>query len=222
MLLAAAPAPAQQLSPHRKLQAQQLLRTRLACLGCHTLDGVGGRVGPDLGAVGRRRSPEYIRSMIVDPQSRVPGTIMPRFVLSGGMLDLIVQYLAEARAAAESQVTLLARPTAPANASASERLYVQRCAMCHGTRGKSDGSNARYVGAPVTRHSDKRAMSARTDDRLWDAIYAGGYIMGGSGRMPPFGHTLTPDQIRGLVRYIRQLCDCEGPAWSRDGTRATP
>jgi hypothetical protein len=57
-------------------------------------------------------------------------------------------------------------------------------------------------------------MGLRTDDRLYDAIHAGGAIMGGSARMPGFGQTLTPAQIRLLVAHIRELCHCRQPAWA--------
>ena len=62
-------------------------------------------------------------------------------------------------------------------------------------------------------------MSPRPDDTLYDGIHAGGWILGKSHRMPGFGASLDDDQIRSLVAYIRTLCDCQGPAWSRDGRR---
>ena len=58
-------------------------------------------------------------------------------------------------------------------------------------------------------------MRERPDDSLVDAIAGGGAIMGKSARMPAFGATLTRDEIRSLVQYVRTLCRCEGPAWSR-------
>jgi hypothetical protein len=61
-------------------------------------------------------------------------------------------------------------------------------------------------------------MRVRTDDRLFDAIYAGGGIMGGSARMPAFGQSLSAEDIRLLVKHIRQLCSCQQPAWA-DGAR---
>jgi mono/diheme cytochrome c family protein len=58
-------------------------------------------------------------------------------------------------------------------------------------------------------------MGARADDSLYDTIDGGGAIMNRHVRMPAFGGSLTPPQIRALVRHIRTLCRCEGPAWSR-------
>ena len=60
-------------------------------------------------------------------------------------------------------------------------------------------------------------MSARSDDDLYDTIAGGGAIMNRSPRMPAYGTTLAPAQIRALVRHIRTLCQCAGPSWSTDG-----
>jgi mono/diheme cytochrome c family protein len=62
-------------------------------------------------------------------------------------------------------------------------------------------------------------MSVRSDDALFDAIAGGGAVMGKSARMPAFGATLAPAEIRSLVAYIRTLCACRGPAWSTDGSK---
>jgi len=35
--------------------------------------------------------------------------------------------------------------------------------------------------------------------------------------MPAFGGALGTAEIRALVGYIRTLCQCQGPEWSRDG-----
>jgi hypothetical protein len=59
-------------------------------------------------------------------------------------------------------------------------------------------------------------MSRRSDDALFDTIFAGGYIMNRSNLMPPFGETLSREQIWLLVRHIRTLCRCQGPEWARD------
>ena len=43
----------------------------LDCATCHMLRGSGGRTGPDLSAVGRRRSGDYIVRSIITPQADV-------------------------------------------------------------------------------------------------------------------------------------------------------
>lgn len=52
---------------------------RERCYECHTIAGAGGGAGPDLTAVGRRRSREYITAQIRDPKSHNPDSNMPSF-----------------------------------------------------------------------------------------------------------------------------------------------
>ncbi|HEX7122629.1 MAG TPA: cytochrome c, partial [Gemmatimonadaceae bacterium] len=96
-------------------------------------------------------------------------------------------------------------------------LYALHCAACHGTRGRGDGPNAARLPVPPAVHASREAMSRRSDDALFDTIYGGGAVMNRSPRMPPYGETLSRAEIWALVRHIRTLCRCEGPAWSRDG-----
>ena len=105
----------------------------------------------------------------------------------------------------------------PAAGDDAGALYGRICSNCHGKRGDGDGWNAAYLPVRPTVHSDAKYMSTRSDHTLHDGIAAGGYILDRSNRMPPFGETLSGAQIDSLVHYIRTLCDCEGPAWSRDG-----
>ena len=60
-------------------------------------------------------------------------------------------------------------------------------------------------------------MAKRPDDTLYDGIAAGGFILDKSPLMPGFGDMLEPEQIRALVLHIRTLCECEQPAWAREG-----
>lgn len=52
---------------------------REKCRDCHTLNGKGGAVGPNLNMVGSRRSRDYIFQQIKDPKSHNPNTDMPSF-----------------------------------------------------------------------------------------------------------------------------------------------
>lgn len=196
-------------------KAEALLRTRLPCLGCHVLGGQGGAVGPDLTHVAARRPAAYVAAIIENPQRVVPGTTMPRTPMPEAVRALITAYIAGgnvAAAAASPASPALSMAGTPVNAPA---LYARQCAACHGERGDGNGPNAKRLPVPPARHADAVAMSAMTDHRLFDAISVGGYPMGRSPMMPAFGQSLTRDEIQALVRHIRQLCRCSGPAWGR-------
>ena len=94
-------------------------------------------------------------------------------------------------------------------------LYAKWCASCHGATGRGDGVNAPNLPVKPTAHASREVMAARPDDSLFDTIAGGGAIMNRSPRMPAFGATLSPAEIRALVRHIRNLCGCQGPEWSR-------
>jgi mono/diheme cytochrome c family protein len=58
----------------RKLYSQE------GCMGCHQLNGEGGKVGPDLTIEGTRgRSDEWLVGHFKDPSSYSPGSAMPSF-----------------------------------------------------------------------------------------------------------------------------------------------
>jgi mono/diheme cytochrome c family protein len=212
-----APFKARQLSAFDRRKAELLLDTRLACRGCHELNGSGGRIAPRLTDVRARRSPDYIYAMIGDPQGTVPGTIMPRQPMDDRTRELIANYLLALEASPRgggAGPAARPQPDAPATGDAAA-VYGRFCGPCHGVRGGGDGFNAAFLPVRPAPHASKAHMSTRSDDALFDTIAAGGYIMNRSNFMPPFGATLSREQIRALVQYIRRLCGCKGPAWSR-------
>ena len=223
VLFAPASSGAQALSSFSKQKAERLLKDHLPCLGCHKLNGDGGTIGPDLTTVRQRRSRAYIAAMISDPQRIVPGSVMPRTLMPESTRRLIIQYLGELPGTASDDGAVSSGPVAtePGTGASSQTppngpvLYAKLCASCHGADGKGDGANASNLPVKPAVHSSSDAMSARPDDSLFDTIASGGAVMNRSPRMPAFGATLSAPEIRSLVRHIRTLCRCEGPAWSR-------
>lgn len=207
------------LSPFAMRKAETLLENRLPCLGCHRLGDEGGRIGPDLSSLKTRLQPDFVYQIVRDPQAVVPGIVMPKVEMPPATLNLIVDYLLQQekpRSDAAYSSLVDNPPRFYQDRERPESQYVKYCAACHGMDGNGDGYNARYLPVQPTQHADSSYMAGRPDDTLFDGVFAGGYILNKSARMPPWGFTLPRDDIRGLVAYLRELCGCEGPAWSRD------
>ncbi len=200
------------------VRAKRLLEDHLACLGCHALDGAGGRIAPALDGAGARLRPEYLRRMVHTPARAVPGTVMPAPLEDSATIGRVVTYLRrQAQPGGSSYLSLVdhrpARPRLSPGRSPSA-LYASYCAACHGPTGEGDGFNAAYLPLLPTTHADSAHMSTRPDDTLFDGIHGGGHILGRSHRMPAFGGTLTTAEIRGLVAHLRELCRCAQPDWA--------
>jgi ubiquinol-cytochrome c reductase cytochrome b subunit len=63
------------------------------CGTCHTINGVGMRVGPPLNGLARRQSRKWIEDQIRAPKSRSPDSLMPEYDLSQLDQDHLVSYL---------------------------------------------------------------------------------------------------------------------------------
>jgi cytochrome c6 len=95
-------------------------------------------------------------------------------------------------AAALATIAFLSVP-ARADTAAAEATYKAKCAACHGADGKGETSTGKMMKAGDFASADVQKMS---DADLTDAIAKG------KGKMPPF-KTLTPDQVKDLVAYVR-------------------
>ncbi|MDZ7363004.1 MAG: c-type cytochrome [candidate division KSB1 bacterium] len=206
------------LSAFSMAKAQTLLKEKLSCLGCHQLGNDGGRIGPNLSSLKNRLQPDFVYQFIQNPHGLQPETVMPKILMPPKTLDLIANFLLqqEIPAAVAPYLSLADHPIhAPHGQSEEESLYLKYCAACHGASGDGKGYNAKYLPKAPASHADKAYMSTRPDDTLFDGVYAGGYILNKHHFMPPWGQTLSHDEIRKLVAYMRKLCQCEGPLWSR-------
>jgi cytochrome c6 len=82
----------------------------------------------------------------------------------------------------------------PAQAQDAAALFKSKCAGCHGADG-TGSAMGKKMGAHDFTSADVQGM---TDAQLTDII------TNGKGKMPKYS-SLTPEQIKGLVAYIRTL-----------------
>jgi len=209
----------QKLSAFSMAKAETLLKDKLSCLGCHRLGEEGGRIAPGFSNIKSRLQSEFVYQMIQNPKSVDHETIMPKISMPQKTKNLIVNYLLQQGISKKelSYLSLVDHPIHVFQDTSEEReLYLKYCASCHGVKGDGDGFNAKYLPTSPTEFSDSVYMSKRPDDTLFDGVVAGGYILNKSHLMPPWGETLESTEILKLVAYLRKLCHCEGPLWSRD------
>jgi mono/diheme cytochrome c family protein len=85
----------------------------------------------------------------------------------------------------------------PAEAQADGAgLYKTKCAACHGAAGKGDTAVGK---ADKIRDLSSADVQQQSDADLTTVITAG------KGKMPAYGKSLKPDQVKDLVAYIRSL-----------------
>jgi len=77
-----------------------------------------------------------------------------------------------------------------AHAQDASALYKSKCAMCHGADGAKMAGHD-FSGADVQKKSDADLAAVITD--------------GKPPKMPKYGDKLKPEEVRGLVAYIRTL-----------------
>jgi mono/diheme cytochrome c family protein len=105
-----------------------------------------------------------------------------------------------------------------ANPSKGKRIFNHYCAVCHGLSARGNGVNADHLDPHPTDLTSEEVQGL-TDDEIYEVIDKGGAAVELSVAMPPWGRTLSADQIRDLVAYIRTFSD-EAPP-SEKGVRLT-
>jgi mono/diheme cytochrome c family protein len=79
------------------------------------------------------------------------------------------------------------------------KVYADRCALCHGAEGKGDGAAAAGLNPKPRNHTDGSYMSTRTDEDLLNVI------RNGKGGMPAWGAVLSEAEIQAVLKHVRSL-----------------
>jgi ubiquinol-cytochrome c reductase cytochrome b subunit len=63
------------------------------CGSCHTVNGIGMKLGPPLNGISKRQSRSWVEEHFADPQKLSPGSFMPPYRLSPKDMENLTSYL---------------------------------------------------------------------------------------------------------------------------------
>ncbi len=121
-------------------QGQRLFQQK-GCIGCHSVGGQGGKIGPILDDVGLRRTPEWMMQHFRDPQSVTPGSVMPKFGFTEAEARALTEFLMHLREyKVESNLPALLSPV-----DRGHQVYRKYgCTGCHGQDGTRRGAESQF------------------------------------------------------------------------------
>lgn len=120
---------------------------------------------------------------------------MMRKILGVGILLLGLPVLARTATA----------QTPKGDVNAGKAKFQMFCASCHGATGKGDGAAAAALNPKPRNFQDTATMGKKTDAHLKKVIQQGGTAVGLSALMPPWGSSLSEQDLANVIAYIRSL-----------------
>jgi mono/diheme cytochrome c family protein len=188
---------------------QQLFEQK-GCIGCHSVGGNGGNVGPALDEVAKRRDSDWIVKHFRDPVAVTPGTVMPNFNFTEPEIQALAFFLMSL-----TETNLVGFMRLPAQTSPVERgkaVYRKYgCGGCHGPNGEGGVPNPNAA-------SDQQVPgltgAADAADVVLEAFITEGQTtvaqLDPTGPKPPiympgWGERISEGELADLISYLRSL-----------------
>jgi cytochrome c oxidase cbb3-type subunit III len=86
-----------------------------------------------------------------------------------------------------------------------KRVFNNNCVWCHADATQAGPSNRSSLTPTPPLFTDGETFNSLSDDILRNTITLGGSAMGKSAIMPPWGRTLTQDEIGAVLAYERAI-----------------
>jgi mono/diheme cytochrome c family protein len=91
------------------------------------------------------------------------------------------------------------------NQDQGKRIFYQQCVWCHADSTPAGPSNRSNVSPDPPLMNDGNILNKESDASLRKVIAQGGSAAGKSAMMPPYGSTLSDEEISDLIAYIRVI-----------------
>jgi mono/diheme cytochrome c family protein len=191
--------------------AGRRLFTDKGCLGCHSVGGKGGNVGPALDEVAKRRDAQWLIAHFKNPAAISPGTVMPQFNFTEQETRALTEFLLSM--ADTNVVGFLKTATSSSPIERGKAVYKKLgCAGCHSADGHGGVPNPnaktaqqvpglKFVSEGYTKDElKKRILDGQREIPALDLKKPHPPLY-----MPPWRGKLTEGELADLVEYLLSL-----------------
>ena len=180
------------------------------CLGCHSVGGKGGNLGPALDEVAKRHDPAWIVAHFRNPQAITPGSVMPQFDFTEQETRALTEFLLSLTDT--NVVGFLKVPGAVSPVERGKAVYKKYgCAGCHGADAKGGIPNPnsktaqqvpglKYVSEGYTKDElKKRILDGQREIPVMDPKKPPAPLY-----MPAWRGKIAQGELDDLVAYLHQ------------------
>lgn len=106
--------------------------------------------------------------------------------------------------------------------SQGKRVFYQYCVWCHADATPAGPSNRSNVTPMPPLMNDGDKLNGESDEYLQNFITLGGSALGKSAMMPPYGKTLSSEEIRSVIAFTRSIAQPVYQKPGRPGSQYAP
>ena len=181
------------------------------CIGCHSIGGKGGTIGPAMDGVAMRHESAWIMAHFRNPQTISPGTVMPQYDFTEQENHALTEFLLQ-----QSDSGVIGFLKIPALMNAVERgqavFRKYGCAGCHGRAGAGGVPNPnaktaqqvpslKYIADSYTKPEvRKRILNGQREIPVLDPKRPAPPLY-----MPPWRGKISESELTDLVEYLLSL-----------------
>ena len=100
-----------------------------------------------------------------------------------------------------------------------KRIFYQDCVWCHADATPAGPSNRSNLTPVPPLLNDGATLNAEGDEFMENMITLGGSAMGKSAMMPPYGKTLSAEEIRSVIAFTRAIAQPQYQPPARAGSQ---
>ena len=102
--------------------------------------------------------------------------------------------------------------------SQGKRVFYQYCVWCHADASPAGPSNRSNVTPVPPLMNDGEKLNSESDEYMQNIVTLGGSALGKSAMMPPYGKTLSSEEIKAVIAFTRAIAN---PAYQKPGRPAS-